>query len=330
MNISLWPLYAYLLLKQSNSKSRMIFEVLALMALYTHDFYLGNVYLFVMFPISFLLLMLILKINNFKIDSKTSIIKLITVVIASAILISPKVFAIIEFTKNFQRSVSFIPIEFKNSLNYIFMNYILPLRLEYNQMTGWWYGNWESLNYLFPGLFVFIIIKIVLNFKENSRLIYGLLIIFSIATLIVSGVYGDFVKNIPVIKSFHVNPRWLPILNLSILTTMVLFIEKTKFPKWGPFIFILSSLYLPFLFMDKVYLGINYTYRQGLDVNSNRVNYCYEPVFGFRLELLPLDKIQGKYADPRCYLGDSKCKNYSLPKELYNDLENYKLMPFKN
>jgi hypothetical protein len=330
MNVSMWPLYSYLILKSSQSKFKTWAEVCILSILLAHDFYLGNVYLFVMFPLAFLILLLTLNLHRFQINNRLVLKKLFFLVILSSIFIAPKVLAVLEFTKNFQRNVSFVPIEFSNSLNYIFMNYLLPLKLEYNQMTGWWYGNWEALNYLFPGFFVVVLIRTIIRYKEEYLTVVSLLIVLLIATFIAGGSYYEIVRKLPFIKSFHVNPRWLPILNLSILAIFILHIKNSPLPKWTSVLFMIISISLPFYFLDRNYLKINYTYRQGLDVISNRVDYCYEPVFGYRLELLPIRKINGKYADPRCYLGNVKCHDFNLPIDMYQELESYELKPFKN
>jgi hypothetical protein len=83
--------------------------------------------------------------------------------------------------------------------------------------------------------------------------------------------------------------------------------------------------------LDRQDLQIMYPYHRGYNEATNRVSFCYEPVFGYRLELMPRkDAPAGRYFDPRCYLGNAKCTDYLLPKELEKDLESYQLRPFKN
>jgi len=330
INIGVWPFLSYLLLKSEQSWRSRFLTVLLFSFLYSHDFYMANVYLFLMFPVSFLLLCCIFFMNKKFINVVEVSLKLTLSMILTVLMISPKIIAINQLTKNFQRDVLFSKVGWIDSANFVFSNWFLPFPFRYEKMTGWWYGNWESVNYLFPFLMPVIIFYSFFNFKENKRLILGLIFLFIIGVFIISGSYADYVGSLPIAKSFHVNPRWMPILSLGVFSSFVMFFEKMKKNLLIYFILFSAVIFTPFIFLDKEYLGISYTYRDGYDVENNQLDYCYEPIFGLRSELFPFDKIQGKYADPRCYVGENKCSSYELPAHLYDELEQYKLKPFKN
>ena len=331
INIGVWPLYSYILLKKSSNSSSVI-HLLLISILYSHDVYSANPYLFAMFPFSFLLMYLILKINKITGFSscKTVVFRLISMLFISFLISLPKILAIHSFTKNFQREVSFTQNGLPESLNYVLMNFFFPYPLDYKKLVGWWYGNWESISFIYPFMTIFILIKCLINPKENSRLIFSLLLLLIVAVFITIGAYAEFVKVLPMVKSFHVNPRWIPIISLGTLSLVIIFIKKFNFPKILSFFFILLSFLCPLFFLDREYLFVNYTYRHALDLTTNRVNYCYEPVFGYQLELLPRYKLNGKYVDPRCYLGNANCNDFTLPLNLHKNLEEYSLKPFKD
>lgn len=329
INIGLWPFYAYILLKKNNSLKKDLLGVLVVSILYSHDIYSANPYLFTMFPISFFVLCIIFKMNGENFSVKKLIIKTFFTLFFSFLIILPKILATHEFTKNFQRSVTFSKVGIVESANYVFMNFLVPIPIDYKSLTGWWYGNWESVSYIFPQMFLLIFLNCSISIKRNKRIILSFLFLFFTAIIVIGGVYADLILSLPLLKSFHVNPRWMPLLSLGIVSLVCFYLKENHFPNWVALILIFFALITPFLYLDKDYLLINYSYRSGIDIENNRLNYCYEPIFGYNLELLPISKIRGVYADPRCYLGNQKCSDFTLPQKLYKDLEHYQLKPFK-
>jgi hypothetical protein len=330
INLGLWPFYAYLLIKKNNSFKKNILSCLLFSIAYAHDFYMANTYLFVMFPIAFAILLVIMKMNQFEFDLKWTTKRFLLGSLLTTAIIAPKVIAVFKFTRNFQRDLSFFPIKLIDSINYIFMNLVIPVPLNYNEMTGWNYGNWESISYIFPLLFPILICKSSLEIKKYSRIFVSFLILLGVGIFIASGSYAEIIKNIPVVKSFHVNPRWMPIISLGLLSVSVFFLKRAQLKPWLAILLTTLSLGIPFYFIDEDYFEITYLYRRGMDVAKNRISYCYEPIFGYRLELLPADKIKGDYLDPRCYISQNKCEDINLKPELKEKLESYSLEPFSN
>jgi hypothetical protein len=330
MSLSLWPLYTFILLRKRFDRRGAITDTILFSLLYAHDFYSSNTYLFVMFPIAFIVLIGVFRFNGVQINYKTVIKKLTAGVSIAALITLPKVIAVASFTRNVQRSVSFVDIGIFNALNYVFTIIFMPFRLNYNQMTGWHYGNWESMNYLYPMFFLIVLLWVTCKIKKEVRVLISLLALLALGTIISSGIYAGIISKLPFIKSFHVNPRWMPIIFLGLLGVAVISIKRLNLPTWLAYVLMLISLVTPLHMLDQSYFSMNYIYRSGLDVERNRLQYCYEPVFGYGLELLPKDKIKGRYADPRCYLVKDKCTDYSLDPQLHESLESYGLKPFEH
>jgi len=328
IKIGLWPLYAYLLLNKNGTARKGFFNLCIFCFLYAHDFYVGNIYLFVMFPISFCLLLVVMKINRADLNFQFSLQRLILGCFFSGIIITPKVISIFTFVRNFQREVSFVPIEISKALQFVITSLLVPLPIDFKKMTGWWYGNWESISYLFPFIFPVILSSSIFDFKNQKRILVSFFLLLAVAVFIASGFFSEFIKNIPVLKSFHVNPRWMPIISLGLFFIGISYFKKNELRPWSIVPLILLTLLTPFFFMDRSYFRINYRYRKGLNVEQNRLSYCYEPVFGYRLELKPVLPPKSKFLDPRCYISKQKCQDTSLPLDLYQKLENYSLKPF--
>jgi hypothetical protein len=328
LSILLWPLYAYLILKKYENKKLETGATLLVGLLMAHDFYSGSPPLYLQYAMAFLVMLILLKINHFKISLPRTILKFSLSIFFSVLVILPKVIAIFSFTRNFQRNTSFIDIGLLNGFKYSLLSQLFPPFLDYRQLTGWWYGDWESMNYIFPGLILIIFILIILKPKQYPKLLLSLFIVFLLGTFVSSGIYSDFILKIPVIKSFHVNPRWCIFLSLPFFIITILFLKIKSLHHSIIFILGIYGCALPFLIRDQESLQISYIFQQGMDVEKNKLNYCYEPIFGYRLELFPFDKIQtGKMMDPRCYLVKNGCKEMTLDEDGEKALEQYKLTP---
>jgi hypothetical protein len=328
INLGLWPLYVYLLIKKNNSFNKNLITLILFSIAFAHDFYLANIYLFVMFPFAFFIFLFVMKFNKVEFDLKWGLKRFFLGLMFTAMIIAPKLIAAMKLTRNFQRSSSFFHVDLADSLNYIMMNLVIPLPLDYHKMTGWLYGNWESVSYIFPFLFPILLCKTALDLKKYSRILISFFVLILLAVFITSGAYAEIVKTLPVVKSFHVNPRWLPILSLGLLTISILFLKKAQFKAWSAFLLIFIVISIPFTFIGQSYFGLSYVYRQGLDLNKNRLKYCYEPVFGHKLELLPYKQLKGEYFDPRCFISKNKCQDINLKPELKEKFESYSLEPF--
>jgi hypothetical protein len=331
LSVVLWPLYAYLLLKENSFKSKSgIIQIAIVGLLHAHDFYSGSPTIYVLFPLSFILMLSVMKICEWKIDYKKVLLKFFLVLSISALTILPKVTAIYSFTRNFQRSNSFIDIGLSAGFSYSFLSQLFPPLLDYKKMTGWWYGDWEAFNFIFPGLVLIAFLVSAVRYKQFPRIAVSFLLVFCFGGFIASGVYADIVKSLPIVKSFHVNPRWLMMLSLPLLILVVTFLAKYKLSLKFVIPLGIFTAVLPFYLLDPQNLGINYLYRNGLNAEKNILNNCYEPVFGYGLELFPFKKVvPGKYLDPRCYLSKEGCQSMVLPDHDLIKLKEYRLKPFE-
>lgn len=331
LSVVLWPLYAWLLLKENSLKTRKgILETILVGLLIGHDFYSGSPTIYVLFPMAFLLMLFVMKICDQQIDFKKVLLKLTLAVSLSALVILPKALAIFSFTQNFQRESSFINVGLSAGLSYSFLSQLFLPVLDYKKMTGWWYGDWEAFNFVFPGLILIAFLVSAVKYKQYSKIIAGFLLVFCLGGFIASGIYADVVKTLPIVKSFHVNPRWLMMLSLSFMILVSTFINKSKLSQKFIIPLGILSAIIPFYLRDVQNLGITYVYRSGMNVEKNLLDACYEPVFGYRLELFPFNKVvPGKFLDPRCYMVKGGCPSMVLPDDKLNDLKEYRLEPFE-
>jgi hypothetical protein len=120
---------------------------------------------------------------------------------------------------------------------------------------------------------------------------------------------------LPLLQSLHVNPRWnaLVLLPFFALVVGVLgALPRVALPSSrsiGAFwiVAVLASLQ----FFDVRDMQIEYTDEQGIDASTHRLGFCYEPIFGYRLEQFPVrgevDFTSDVLVDPRCYLRSAGC-----------------------
>lgn len=330
VNYGLWPLLFYIILKNTEGKKEFFKNVSIVTLILSHEIYSANSYLFIMFPVSLIISLIIFKLYEINFNLADIFKKMVASYFFIGLIILPKVLAVTSFTRNFQRVVNFEKVGLFESFNYLFNILFLPLKLDFFRMTGWEYGNWECMNYIFPGLLTFLFVVSLIKFKKHKNTIVCGCLLLIAGVIITSGIYADFIKSIPILKMLHVNPRWLAILGPATLITVIKFLEIEAPHKKLSYLFFVSVFAFPIYFLDKDYFIIVYKYGQGLDRKINRLSYCYDPAFGYNLELLPFSKIKGKYADPRCYIGKIKCDDYTLPTTLHNSLENYSLTPHKD
>ena len=253
----------------------------------------------------------------------------------SLILIYPKLSAVNELLSAYPRINSLQKVGW-SALPYSILNLFSFLPHDFKRITGWWYGNWESIQFIFPLLLISILV-VWIKEKQQKLLVQTVLsltYLLIISFLMTSGAFADLFRSLPFFNSMHVNPRWNIILALP-----VLFICAAAEPIWSSFprvwklaLFVLV-LFVPLIHLNKEVLNINYTHLVGYQEKVNRLEYCYEPFLGYSLEYFPLRPESGAInfaqeplIDPRCYLPKNGCSPGSpLTSEDLKLLESYKL-----
>lgn len=247
----------------------------------------------------------------------------------------PKLTAVRDLMSAYPRPQSLMKVGLP-ALAYSVENMFSFLPHDYKGLVEWWYGNWESVQYLFP-LFLLASLLLLVRAKDENRLVKTLGSVFYlvfVSFILCSGMLADVFQKFPLLNSMHVNPRW-NIITAIPLFFLCSFILKTGNPfsrKWLVFFFVLVFA-VPFLHLDKSNLIISYTYRNGYVPERNRLSYCYEPFLGYNLEFFPFNSQAGRvdflsdpYNDPRCYLPSYGCSP-GTPLSLSDKslLESYKL-----
>ncbi len=328
VGVVLWPLSAFLLLRKHESSSRRIAAIITVGLILAHDFYAAATPVYIMFAPGFLIFLSILRFHREPLHYLNVLINFTCALLVSSLAILPKFLSIYDFTRNFPRETRFLDIGYLSGLTFSVTAQLLPPILDYKKMTGWWYGDWESSNYIFPGLVLLLFILSAMRPREYNKTFFSLIGIFLLAGFVASGVYRDFVAELPVVKSFHVNPRWLMTFSLAYLGVALCFFRHHRLSEKLVPVLVIYVAMLPFLVRDQKDQQLTYTYRQGYEASTNRVNYCYEPVFGYNLELFPHSKIvRGKMLDPRCYLIKGGCEKMTLEDPELRELLEYRLKP---
>lgn len=242
--------------------------------------------------------------------------KIVVTGVATFLIIYPKISAVTDLMSayprlNFLENVGFL------ALSYSVLNLFSFYPHDFKSLTGWWYGNWESVQYIFPLLIISFLIVLLKERRKDSifRMVLSLLYLLLISFVLTSGVFSEIFKKLPFLNSMHVNPRWNIVLALpTFFLCAALGVTWTKFPRvWKLSLFTLV-LCVPFIHLNKESLNINYSYRQGYQEKANRINYCYEPFLGYGLEYFPLRTETGSIhfpqeymIDPRCYIPSRQC-----------------------
>jgi hypothetical protein len=274
------------------------------------------------------------KIENLVKNGKYLLIRNILVIISAGLVVIPKLQAVSSWMVRYPRAISFLDMGIKKVIEYSFYNLIVPTPFDAKSSTGWWYGNWESNQTLFPALLLIFIFTLYFKKERNlfKKFCISILSIFVISVLINSGIYAELFQSLPILKSLHVNPRWNTIILLPVFTIIlsVLYFKKDLLPRWTWIILSLAFMAFPFLYVNDTQYAVTYTYMFGYNQNINRLLYCYEPVFGYSLESYPkeglkLDAFSDKSFDPRCYLNGATC----APGTILNSNDQIKLNEYK-
>lgn len=240
--------------------------------------------------------------------------------IAIAVVL-PKVLGSFNFAALFPREIALERVGFGGSLVYVLSNFVFPFPYDVKGITGWWYGNWESYEFFYPGLLFWWGYTLWQRRAELpwARIlkIFGALVV--VGTLFSSGWLSTIYSQIPVLKSMHVNPRW----NAFILTPMwalvaatLLLLGRTEAPRRTLIALMACVVITPLLFIDRENMATQYPDRGGISYEKHRLMYCYEPIFGYGLENFPygskVNWLADQYIDPRCYLKSNDCKPGTL------------------
>jgi hypothetical protein len=256
------------------------------------------------------------------------------VILISALLVLPKVMAVFSFMLKYPRQVSFLNVGILKVLEYSFYNLIIPTPFDAQTSVGWWFGNWESNQALFPclGIFLFLFLFLKKDYQTLKKLSLFLVIIFFVSVFINSGIYSELFSMIPFLKSLHINPRWNTILLLPTFAGYAVLIGdiSKQIKQYIVFFFLILFLLFPYLYVNKTQNQITYSYLAGYNTKLERLTYCYEPVFGYGLEQFPeigfkLKILGDQFIDPRCYLTNSSC----LPGTILNESDKKNLLQYR-
>ena len=263
-----------------------------------------------------------LRMNSKILEWRTVFQNAALVIAAVALISLPKVVGSLDFLALFPREIALEHASATGSLVYILANLFWPFPYNINRLTGWSYGPWEAYQFLMPLLFP--ILAVVL-FRHRStinwqRILLVFSVLIAISLILVSGALGGLFSMVPILKSLHVNPRWNAIILLPMFLLVILVIRQTGFlsapdraTRLGLVFFFLSFSVTPLVFVPFNPSWSLYPYKAGINPEYERVGFCYEPIFGYRLETFPgmrggMDWLREPLRDPRCLLKSGHCR----------------------
>lgn len=233
------------------------------------------------------------------------------------VMCAPKLLAVLDFTAMFPRLTHLDRIPVWKAFAYTASQYLVPLRWDVRSFTGWWYGNWEAYEMILPGVAYWLgwTIWICRRDVPVVRVIGICAVLLGVGTLLSSGLLGPVFAALPLLRSLHVNPRWnalvlLPFFALVVgalgsLPTRALPSSRSVAVLW------VIVVLVPLQLLDRRDMQVAYADGQGIDAQRHHVDFCYEPIFGYRLEHFPihgdLDFTSDVLVDPRCYLRSAGC-----------------------
>lgn len=318
ITVGWFPLIIYLLMKQTTLKRDVLSCFLAAVLLSQYVFLAApyTPFFFVFSCLILLPLLLLWKKNSFITDPHFYIKGAASGLMFLAI-IYPKIHAVKDLMAAYPRHV-----ELSNvgvfSLPYSVLNLFSFFPHDYKKMVGWWYGNWESVQFIFPMFFAAAVV-VLLKAKEEAkitRVFVSVFYIVFVSFILCSGLLGPVFQKLPFLSSMHVNPRWNIVTALPVFFVVAsLMSNENLFPnRWFQALFILV-LSAPFFHLSPENFGISYAYKGGYHQETHRLTYCYEPFLGYSLENFPMnyqrsniDFIHDDLIDPRCYLPSRQCE----------------------
>lgn len=244
----------------------------------------------------------------------------------SVLMTLPKVLAVLNFSALYPRQFALHEVPTWNSFIFTLSHYFYPIPWNIQKFVGWWYGNWESYEFIFPLLPLMLIYPIWKNRSRfnasfTSKAATTFLFLLILGTLVSSGILAPWIEKIPVINSMHVNPRWNGIVFLPYFALIIGLIVRGKLKlHWASRgLLFLCFAGAPFLMFDKENMLYTYLDGSGIDRYSGRTSFCYEPMFGYQNEKFPLGKnyspFSAELVDPRCYLKSYNCTPGTLMKD---------------
>lgn len=230
---------------------------------------------------------------------------------------APKMLAVLDFTAMFPRLTHLDRIATWKALVYTASQYLVPVPWDTRRFTGWWYGNWEAYEMLLPGVAYWLAWSVWTHRRDLPLARVGgiVALLLAVGTVLSSGVLGPVFSALPLFQSLHVNPRWnalvlLPYFALAAGVAAALPAAARPSSPWIAALWLLAVL-VPSQLTDRRDMQIEYTDGQGIDATRHRVGFCYEPIFGYRLEHFPVkgqvDFGSDVLVDPRCYLRSAGC-----------------------
>jgi hypothetical protein len=236
-----------------------------------------------------------------------------------ALMVGPKLLASLEFLELFPRLARLSQVPFWRALLYAASNIAIPFPVGYGGLVGWPFRNWESYQFLYPGLFfVLAVMAWQRRSAVSGRAGVALLALLAGSALVTSGLAAPLFAALPVFESLHVNPRWNAMIGLPVVVLACVVIADTDFlsagrDRIGFWVLLALFAFAPLQFLDRIDMRIGYLYHDGIQQDEGRVDICYEPIFGYGLERFPgdprkIDWIRDELRDPRCMLASHACR----------------------
>ena len=233
------------------------------------------------------------------------------------VMSAPKMLAVLDFTAMFPRLTQLDRIAAWKALVYTASQYLVPVPYDARRFTGWWYGNWEAHEMILPGAAYWLAWRVWTHRSDLPLARVGgiVALLLAVGTVLSSGALAPVFSALPLLQSLHVNPRWnalvlLPYFALVAGVAAALPAAARPSPPWIAALWLLAVV-VPFQLTDRREMQIEYTDGQGIDAGRHRLGFCYEPIFGYRLEHFPVkgqvDFTSDLLADPRCYLRSAGC-----------------------
>lgn len=256
--------------------------------------------------------------------------RLAAVALGGLLLALPKILAVLDFSALYPRLATLEPIGLVAALRYELMNLLDPLPYDIRNSTGWWYGDWESIQFLLPGAaygLAWLVARSAPDFPRR-RVVGMLALLIGLGTLLSSGLLAPLFAALPVLRSLHVNPRWNAVVLLPFFALTLTILRRSGFAaiadrppsrRLPPALtFLCGAIFVivPLLFLDPDNLHLSYRDKSAIDRERKVAMLCHEPIFGPGLEAFPIQPapapfdpawLEPRPVDPRCYLASSGC-----------------------
>jgi hypothetical protein len=290
---------------------------------FAHMLYSGAFYSFIITSISLGLCLFVLSQKLAeplcRLHARQVARNLLWIALLVAAMAGPKALAAMDFLELFPREARLAQVPFWRALGYAAGNVAIPFPVSWGGLVGWPFGNWESYQFLYPGLFfVLAVLAWQRGTAASKQAGIGLLALLVLSALFTSGLLAPVFAALPVLESLHVNPRWNAMILLPAVLLACVVIADIGFLREGEDrvgYWVLLALFAlaPLQFLDRIDMRIGYLYHDGVHEDLARVDICYEPIFGYGLERFPLDPrkidwLRDEPRDPRCLLASHDCR----------------------